>query len=105
MNIMAETSGKNSIIITACADVDLAVSDLVSSAFGHSGQKCSAASIAIVDKSVLHGSTFINQLKDATESLSTEPSWKLSSQVGPIILPPNKNLQKALHHLEKEKSG
>ena len=101
MNIMAETSGKNSIIITACADVDLAVSDLVSSAFGHSGQKCSAASIAIVDKSVLHDSNFIYQLKDATESLSTEPSWKLSSQVGPIILPPNKKLQKALHHLEK----
>ena len=40
MNIMAETSGKNSIIVTACCDVDLAVKDLVHSAFGHSGQKC-----------------------------------------------------------------
>ena len=48
MRLFAETSGKNSLIITAAADQDLAVKDLVRSAFGHAGQKCSAASLAIL---------------------------------------------------------
>ncbi|PHC40094.1 hypothetical protein COF05_27740, partial [Bacillus pseudomycoides] len=43
----AETSGKNAMIVMPSADLDLAASDLVRSAFGHAGQKCSAASIAI----------------------------------------------------------
>jgi len=43
LRLFAETSGKNSMIITAAADQELAVKDLVRSAFGHSGQKCSAA--------------------------------------------------------------
>ena len=53
MRLHAETSGKNAIVVTAAADLDLAVRDLVRSAFGHAGQKCSAASLAIVEQSVL----------------------------------------------------
>ncbi|TPX00966.1 aldehyde dehydrogenase family protein, partial [Schumannella luteola] len=41
--LLAETSGKNAIVITPSADLDLAVKDLVASAFGNAGQKCSAA--------------------------------------------------------------
>ena len=47
LRLFAETSGKNALVITPNADIDLAVADLVASAFGHSGQKCSAASLAI----------------------------------------------------------
>ena len=46
--LLAETSGKNAIIVMPSADLDLAASDLVKSAFGHAGQKCSAASLAIL---------------------------------------------------------
>ncbi|MGI9517401.1 MAG: proline dehydrogenase family protein, partial [Pirellulaceae bacterium] len=42
LRLYAETSGKNSMIITVAADIDLAIKDLVKGAFGHSGQKCSA---------------------------------------------------------------
>ena len=49
LRLIAETSGKNAIVITAGADLDLAIRDLVRSAFGHAGQKCSAASLAIVE--------------------------------------------------------
>ena len=49
MRLLAETSGKNAIVITAAADEDAAIRDLVRSAFGHAGQKCSAASLAIVE--------------------------------------------------------
>lgn len=53
LHVLAETSGKDAMIITATADPDQAVKDLVKSAFGHSGQKCSAASVAIVEASVM----------------------------------------------------
>jgi acyl-CoA reductase-like NAD-dependent aldehyde dehydrogenase len=46
--LLAETSGKNAMIVMPSADLDLAASDLVKSAFGHAGQKCSAASLAIL---------------------------------------------------------
>ena len=49
LRLHAETSGKNSMVITTTADVDAALRDLVRSAFGHAGQKCSAASLAIVE--------------------------------------------------------
>ena len=49
LRLLAETSGKNALVISQTADVDLALRDLVRSAFGHAGQKCSAASLAIVE--------------------------------------------------------
>ena len=101
INIMAETSGKNSIIVTACCDIDLAVKDLVHSAFGHAGQKCSAASIGIIDSSVIRSLNFIKQLKDAVQSISVGPAWDPSTDIGPTITPPNEKLDKALHYLEE----
>jgi len=101
MNIMAETSGKNSIIVTACCDTDLAVKDLVHSAFGHAGQKCSAASIGIIDSSVIRNSSFIKQLKDAVRSISVGIAWEPSVNMGPIIKPPSGKLDKAFHYLEE----
>ena len=50
--LLAETSGKNAIIVTPSADLDLAVADVVKSAFGNAGQKCSAASLVILVGSV-----------------------------------------------------
>ena len=50
--LLAETSGKNAIIVTPSADLDLAAKDVVYSAFGHAGQKCSAASLVILVGSV-----------------------------------------------------
>ena len=67
--IFAETSGKNALVITPRADIDLAVQDLVRSAFGHAGQKCSAASLAILVGSTATSPRFLNQLVDAVETL------------------------------------
>ena len=46
--MVAELGGKNPVIVDADADPDQAVPGLVYSAFGYAGQKCSAASRAIV---------------------------------------------------------
>ena len=56
-------SGKNALVVTAAADLDLAVVDLVRSAFGHAGQKCSAASLAIVEASVLRRRTLSGEAR------------------------------------------
>src|SRR5690606_3573346 len=62
LKLLAETSGKNAIIVTPSADLDLAVSDVVKSAFGHAGQKCSAASLVILVGSVSRSERFEKQL-------------------------------------------
>ena len=101
LNLLAETSGKNSMVLTACCDIDVAVKDLVQSAFGHAGQKCSAASLAIVDKSIYQNPNFIKQLIDAVRSLKVGAGYSYSTTVGPIIKNAEAGLQRALTQLDE----
>jgi RHH-type proline utilization regulon transcriptional repressor/proline dehydrogenase/delta 1-pyrroline-5-carboxylate dehydrogenase len=100
LKLFAETSGKNALIITAAADPDQAVKDLVKSAFGHSGQKCSAASLAIVEAELYDDPGFRRRLKDAAASLHAGPSWDFSSVATPVVRPPGEALERALTQLE-----
>jgi RHH-type transcriptional regulator, proline utilization regulon repressor / proline dehydrogenase / delta 1-pyrroline-5-carboxylate dehydrogenase len=100
MHLLAETSGKNAIVITQAADLDLAIRDLVRSAFGHAGQKCSAASLAIVEAPLYDSSAFMERLADATRSLVVGPSSDPGSVVGPLIAEPSVKLRRALTELE-----
>ncbi len=101
LHLFAETSGKNALIITAAADPDQAVKDLVKSAFGHSGQKCSAASLAIIEAEIYDNPGFIRQLKDAAASLEVGPSWKFQSFSTPVVRPPGKELERGLTTLDE----
>ncbi|HXH36100.1 MAG TPA: bifunctional proline dehydrogenase/L-glutamate gamma-semialdehyde dehydrogenase [Plantibacter sp.] len=85
--LLAETSGKNAIIVTPSADLDLAVKDVVASAFGHAGQKCSAASLVILVGSVASSRRFRHQLIDAVGSLKVGYPVDPTTQMGPIIEP------------------
>ncbi|OFT97543.1 bifunctional proline dehydrogenase/L-glutamate gamma-semialdehyde dehydrogenase [Brevibacterium sp. HMSC22B09] len=98
--VNAETSGKNAMIITPSADRDLAVADLVNSAFGHAGQKCSAASLGILVGSMYESQRFLSQLVDATESLIVDSPLNLASTVGPLTGAPSDKLQRGLTRLE-----
>jgi RHH-type proline utilization regulon transcriptional repressor/proline dehydrogenase/delta 1-pyrroline-5-carboxylate dehydrogenase len=100
LRLHAETSGKNAIVITATADLDAAVADLVRSAFGHAGQKCSAASLAIVEAAVYDDPGFRRQLADAVTSLRVGPAWDPATVLGPLIRPPSGPLAHHLSHLE-----
>ena len=104
LELHAETSGKNAIVITAAADVDAAVRDLVRSAFGHSGQKCSAASLAIVEGSVYDDPAFLRQLRDATASLVVGPAWDPRTDVVPLIRQPSGATLRALTTLDAGES-
>jgi RHH-type proline utilization regulon transcriptional repressor/proline dehydrogenase/delta 1-pyrroline-5-carboxylate dehydrogenase len=102
--MLAETSGKNAIVITPEADIDLAVKDLVASAFGHAGQKCSAASLGILVGSVATSERFRRQLIDAVESLTVDYPSNPDAQVGPLITPAEGKLASALTTLEPGES-
>ena len=100
MHLLAETSGKNAIVITQAADLDLAIRDLVRSAFGHAGQKCSAASLAIVEAALYDDASFMERLADAARSLIVGPPTELGSVVGPLIGEPSPKLQRGLTQLD-----
>ncbi len=100
LDLAAETGGKNAMIITALADRDLAIKDLIQSAFGHSGQKCSATSLAILEAEVYEDSHFLKHLRLATESLPLGPSWDLTAKINPLIHPPKGVLKRALTTLD-----
>jgi RHH-type proline utilization regulon transcriptional repressor/proline dehydrogenase/delta 1-pyrroline-5-carboxylate dehydrogenase len=94
--LLAETSGKNAIIVTPSADFDLAAKDVAHSAFGHAGQKCSAASLVILVGSVATSDRFRNQLVDAVTSLRVGLPSDPTTQVGPLVEPARGKLLDAL---------
>ena len=100
MPLLAETSGKNAIVVTPSADLDLAVADLVTSAFGHAGQKCSAASLGILVGSVARSRRFRDQLLDAASSLRVAWPADPAAQMGPLTEAPGQKLLRALTRLE-----
>ncbi|GAA4831286.1 proline dehydrogenase family protein [Actinomycetospora corticicola] len=109
LEVLAETSGKNALVITPAADPDLAVADLLRSAFGHAGQKCSAASLAILvgpvgDPRSKVGRRFRRQLVDAVRTLRVGPGTDLSSTMGPLVGELSPKLERALTALEDGES-
>lgn len=94
--ILAETSGKNAIIVTPNADLDLAAKDVALSAFGHAGQKCSAASLVILVGSVATSKRFRGQLLDAVRSLKVGTPEHLETQMGTVINAPDGKLLRGL---------
>jgi len=99
--LAAETGGKNATIVTAMSDRDQAIKNVVQSAFGNGGQKCSATSLLVLEKEVYHDEIFKRQLVDAARSFSTGSAWLFSQKMGPLIKPPSGELMQALTTLEQ----
>jgi RHH-type proline utilization regulon transcriptional repressor/proline dehydrogenase/delta 1-pyrroline-5-carboxylate dehydrogenase len=100
LNLAAETGGKNATIVTALADRDQAIKHAVHSAFSHSGQKCSATSLLLLEAEVYDDRGFRRALCDAVESLPVGSAWDPKTRVGPLIRSPSGELEKALKLLE-----
>lgn len=101
LGLLAETSGKNGIIVTPSADLDLAAKDIVNSAFGHCGQKCSASSLAILVGSVGKSKRFYNQLLDGVKSLVVDFPSNVASETGALAKPAADKLLRGLTELGK----
>ena len=95
--LSAETGGKNVIILTASGDRDHAIMNIVTSAFGNAGQKCSACSLLLVERSVYEDENFRSKLKDAATSLKTGSVWNAGNIVGPMITNKNDKLLQAFN--------
>jgi len=81
--VIAEMGGKNALIIDADADLDVAVTETIVSAFHYQGQKCSAASRVIVLEPAYD--EFVARLLEATRSLVVGPPEQPGSRLGPVI--------------------
>ena len=82
-HVHLELGGKNAIIVMDDADLDLAVEGILWSAFGTSGQRCTAASRVIVHRSVY--GALQSKLVAAAERMRLGPGWEESTDVGPVI--------------------
>ncbi|HCO66965.1 MAG TPA: proline dehydrogenase [Dysgonomonas sp.] len=102
--LSAETGGKNAIILTGNGDQDHAIQNVVASAFGNAGQKCSACSLLLVDKKTYSDPIFKSKLKDAVTSMHTGSAWNPDSVVGPMIDNDNDKLLHAIENLEPGES-
>jgi aldehyde dehydrogenase (NAD+) len=78
-----ELGGKNGIIVLDDADLDLAVEGIVWSAFGTSGQRCTAASRVIVQRGVYDD--LQSRLVAAAEKMRLGPGWEDETDLGPVI--------------------
>lgn len=98
--LAAETGGKNATIVTDMADRDQAIKNVLYSAFGNAGQKCSATSLLILEKPVYDDAHFKQQLVDAAKSLKIGPAWAFENKIATLIKSPAGDLKRALTTLE-----
>ena len=81
--VIAEMGGKNPTIVSAKADLDKAALGVMRSAFGLTGQKCSACSRVFVDASVKDA--FVDKLIDLTAEIEVGDPTAVGTYMGPII--------------------
>ena len=81
--VIAEMGGKDSIVVAADADLDAAADGIVASAFGFSGQKCSACSRAIVEDSVYD--ELERKIVERTRALVLGDPSDGRTTIGPVI--------------------
>jgi alpha-ketoglutaric semialdehyde dehydrogenase len=91
-HVHLELGGKNAIIVLDDADLELAVEGIVWSAFGTSGQRCTAASRVIVQEGVYE--QLQSKLVAAAERMRLGPGWEDDTDVGPVI---NKRALEKIH--------
>ncbi len=97
--VAAEMGGKDSIIVDDEADLAAAVEGVALSAFGFSGQKCSACSRAIVADSLYNA--FVERLAERTRKITVGPTKDPAHWMGPVIN--ESSLKKTLQYVEAGK--
>jgi RHH-type proline utilization regulon transcriptional repressor/proline dehydrogenase/delta 1-pyrroline-5-carboxylate dehydrogenase len=83
-------------ILSAKGDRDHAIMNACRSAFGNAGQKCSACSLLLVERSVYNNPEFFEKLTDCASSLKVGGVWNAGNIVGPMITNENEKLRQAM---------
>ncbi|MEQ9824239.1 MAG: bifunctional proline dehydrogenase/L-glutamate gamma-semialdehyde dehydrogenase [Puniceicoccaceae bacterium] len=102
--LAAETGGKDATIVTAMADRDQAIRNVIHSAFSNSGQKCSATSLLILEREVYEDAGFRDALVDAAMSLNVGSPWDFKNRLTLLESEASGALRHALDTLEPEES-
>ncbi len=100
--LTAETGGKNATIVTAMADKEQAIKNIVHSAFSNSGQKCSATSLLILEAEVYDDKSFQDAIVDATKSLDVGSVWEFKNRLGTMATKISGDLKYAVENLDKD---
>jgi aldehyde dehydrogenase (NAD+) len=82
-HVHLELGGKNAIVVLDDADVDLAVDGILWSAFGTSGQRCTAASRVIAHDAIYD--ELQKRLVARAEQMRIGPGWEPETDLGPVI--------------------
>ena len=98
--LTAETGGKDATIVTAMADREQAIKNVIASAFNNSGQKCSATSLLVLEEEVYNDEGFKLALKDAAQSVEVGSVWNYINRIGTLANKVEGNLKKAVDSLE-----
>ena len=98
-HVIAEMGGKNAIIVDETADLDEAITGVLTSATGYQGQKCSACSRVIVLEDVY--TVFLERLKYAALSIPIGPPEQAHNRMGPLI--DHRALQRVRQYVEQGK--
>jgi RHH-type proline utilization regulon transcriptional repressor/proline dehydrogenase/delta 1-pyrroline-5-carboxylate dehydrogenase len=104
LHLLAETGGKNATVVSSLSDRDLAIKNILHSAFSHSGQKCSATSLLLLEEEVYYDGSFMESLREAAASLTVGSAWDPRTKVGPLIRPPRAALLRGLTQLEQKEN-
>jgi acyl-CoA reductase-like NAD-dependent aldehyde dehydrogenase len=78
-----ELGGKNAVIVLDDADLDKAADAAVTGAFGQAGQRCSATSRLIVDRSVKE--EVLARLAERVSTMTVGPGNDPGSEIGPVV--------------------
>jgi RHH-type proline utilization regulon transcriptional repressor/proline dehydrogenase/delta 1-pyrroline-5-carboxylate dehydrogenase len=81
--VVAEMGGKNCVIVDSDADLDDVVPEVVHSAFGYAGQKCSAAARVLVHEAA--ADTLLERLAGAVRVLDVGQAERFATEVPPVI--------------------
>ncbi|MCC7139873.1 MAG: aldehyde dehydrogenase family protein [Planctomycetes bacterium] len=80
-----EMGGKNGVVVLDDADLDFAVRAILWSAFGTSGQRCTAAS-RVIAQAGIHD-RLVERLAEGARHLKLGHGWSPGVQVGPLVRP------------------
>lgn len=80
--VIAEMGGKDTMVVDKDADLELAAQAITASAFGFSGQKCSACSRAVIVEDVYD--QVLNRVVELTNQLTLDNPEDQSTFMGPV---------------------
>jgi RHH-type proline utilization regulon transcriptional repressor/proline dehydrogenase/delta 1-pyrroline-5-carboxylate dehydrogenase len=81
--LIAETGGQNTMIVDSSALIEQAVDDIVASAFGSAGQRCSALRVLCVHQDI--ADSLLSLLAGAMQALHLGDPWQADTDIGPVI--------------------